>query len=184
MTILPVLFEGLAIFTTIPLLIAAAIFLKWRKPGRVPAKDTCVGMGQKPFARYRFHCASQPPEHQFHIKGIQALPQLWNVIKGDMSLVGPCPVGLAKADDIARVLPLFDERFTVRPGMTGWARINGGLRRFASADHPADVRVRPVLSETPDAAAGHRHCGTGRPVPDIGKPKRRQRFLISSPVAR
>jgi len=60
---------------------------------------------------------------------LDELPELWNVLKGDMSLVGPRPL-------LVKYMPFFTEeemiRFTVRPGITGWAQVNG--RNEASWD--------------------------------------------------
>jgi lipopolysaccharide/colanic/teichoic acid biosynthesis glycosyltransferase len=52
------------------------------------------------------------------------LPQLFNVLKGDMSLVGPRPERPEFIADLSRQLPLYDERHAVKTGLTGWAQIN------------------------------------------------------------
>ena len=57
---------------------------------------------------------------------IDELPQLWNVLKGDMSLVGPRPERPEFISEFKKELPDFDKRLLVKPGLTGWAQINGG----------------------------------------------------------
>jgi lipopolysaccharide/colanic/teichoic acid biosynthesis glycosyltransferase len=54
---------------------------------------------------------------------IDELPQLWNVLVGDMSMVGPRPEREVFARELAASLPLFSERLLVRPGITGWAQV-------------------------------------------------------------
>jgi len=51
------------------------------------------------------------------------LPQLFNVLKGEMSLVGPRAECVTLARKMAQEIPYFEERFRVRPGMTGWAQV-------------------------------------------------------------
>lgn len=55
---------------------------------------------------------------------IDELPQLWNIIRGDMSVVGPRPERPEFVEDLARQLPLYFYRHGVRPGLTGWAQLN------------------------------------------------------------
>ena len=62
------------------------------------------------------------------------LPQLWNVIKGEMSLVGPRPDPYEKALSIARENPSYTEIFEVRPGMTGPAQICGRAWQYSHKD--------------------------------------------------
>ena len=55
---------------------------------------------------------------------LDELPQFWNVLKGEMSLVGPRPERPAFVDDLAGAIPFYRERLVVRPGLTGWAQVN------------------------------------------------------------
>ncbi|MCM3162735.1 sugar transferase [Metabacillus litoralis] len=57
---------------------------------------------------------------------IDELPQLFNVIKGDMSLIGPRPERPEFTEEFERDIPGFKMRLLVKPGLTGWAQVNGG----------------------------------------------------------
>ena len=91
------------------------------------------GLKEKPFIFYKFRTLdddfSKPlKEREFpfgrflRISSLDELPQLWNILKGDMSFVGPRPLPV-------EYLPYYSEdhkgRFEVKPGLTGWAQVNG-----------------------------------------------------------
>lgn len=57
---------------------------------------------------------------------IDEIPQFYNVLKGDMSFVGPRPERKIFHDEFKKVIPDFDKRLKIKPGITGWAQINGG----------------------------------------------------------
>ena len=54
---------------------------------------------------------------------LDELPQLWNVFKGDMSFVGPRPERPMFVEKFTKEIPFYTQRFTLRPGITGWAQI-------------------------------------------------------------
>ena len=54
---------------------------------------------------------------------IDELPQLWNVFNGSMSFVGPRPERRFFVDQLREIIPYYNERFSVKPGVTGWAQI-------------------------------------------------------------
>ena len=55
---------------------------------------------------------------------LDEIPQLWNVVKGEMSLVGPRPERPEVAEELERIIPYYAFRYSVRPGVTGWAQVN------------------------------------------------------------
>ena len=55
---------------------------------------------------------------------LDELPQLFNILRGDMSLVGPRPERPAFVEDFSRQIPYYEQRLLVRPGLTGWAQVN------------------------------------------------------------
>jgi lipopolysaccharide/colanic/teichoic acid biosynthesis glycosyltransferase len=65
---------------------------------------------------------------------LDELPQLWNVLKGDLSLVGPRPERPEFTDVYERSIPFYAYRHLIRPGVTGWAQVNYGY-----ADDDADA---------------------------------------------
>jgi exopolysaccharide biosynthesis polyprenyl glycosylphosphotransferase len=57
---------------------------------------------------------------------LDELPQLWNILKGEMSFVGPRPIREHFANQLAQQIPFYDLRFMVKPGLSGWAQVNLG----------------------------------------------------------
>ena len=66
------------------------------------------------------------------------LPQLWNVLRGEMSLIGPRPEWIATAADLERQIPQFAFRYLVRPGITGWAQVHQG---HVTAESAARIKL-------------------------------------------
>ncbi len=70
---------------------------------------------------------------------LDELPQIFNVLRGDMSMVGPRPHALAHDEHYGAMIPAYDARFRAKPGLTGLAQVNG-LR--GEIHEPADMRER------------------------------------------
>ena len=125
-----------------PLMLATAIGVKISGPGPIIFKQERVGRYKKPFLMYKFRSmrvnASQqtgwsrdvdPRKTKFgsFIRkcSIDELPQFFNVLKGDMSLVGPRPEVPHYVEQFKEEIPRYMVKHQVRPGITGWAQVNG-----------------------------------------------------------
>ena len=131
------------ILLSVPMLIVAAL-IKITSPGPLIFKQNRIGLHNKEFAMYKFRSmrvqeaseekkawttADDPrvtPLGRFMRKtNIDELPQLFNVLKGDMSLVGPRPERPYFVKKFKEEIPRYMIKHQVRPGMTGWAQVNG-----------------------------------------------------------
>jgi lipopolysaccharide/colanic/teichoic acid biosynthesis glycosyltransferase len=132
------------------LLIALAVRIDSRGP--VIFRQRRIGLEGRPFTLYKFRTmrTQDDPQHpRFARRGddrltrvgrflrlirIDELPQLWNVVRGDLSLVGPRPEQGRFVERFAETIPFYTHRHLVRPGITGWAQVNYGY-----ADSEADT---------------------------------------------
>ena len=127
-----------------PLLVVLAVLVKTSSPGPVIFKQERVGLHNKPFQMYKFRSMRmQTPEDEekewttkddprvtkigrfIRKTSLDEFPQLFNVILGDMSLVGPRPERPFFVEKFKEEIPRYMIKHQVRPGMTGWAQING-----------------------------------------------------------
>lgn len=65
-----------------------------------------------------------PLGHFLRVTSLDELPQFWNVLKGDMSVVGPRPHMLIHTEQYCDIIPEYNKRLIVKPGITGWAQIH------------------------------------------------------------
>ncbi len=72
---------------------------------------------------------------------LDELPQFWNVVKGDMSIVGPRPYDVQEHWVLTEKLPLYCLRSRIRPGITGWAQVNGYHSKTDDLEH-MQIRTR------------------------------------------
>lgn len=126
-----------------PLLIMIAILIKTTSPGPVLFVQLRTGLGGKTFVIYKFRTMTtlengerivQACRHDSRItqfgtflrrSSLDELPQLWNVLIGDMSIVGPRPHAVAHDHYYGALLPDYRDRFRAKPGITGLAQCNG-----------------------------------------------------------
>ena len=125
-----------------PLMIVLAVGVKMSSPGPVFFRQERVGFNRKTFQMLKFRSMVVNDESDtawskagddrrtrfgFFIRktSLDELPQLINVLKGDMSLVGPRPELPFFVDQFKEEIPLYMVKHQVRPGITGWAQVNG-----------------------------------------------------------
>lgn len=134
----------IGILITSPIMLIAAALVKLTSPGPVIFKQERVGLHNKSFYMYKFRSMEQqsPGEEKkaWTIKNdprvtsvgkflrktsLDELPQLFNILKGDMSLVGPRPERPLFVEKFREEIPRYMVKHQVRPGLTGWAQVNG-----------------------------------------------------------
>lgn len=157
--LLDILVSSILIFLLSPLALIVGALIKVDSRGPVFFAQKRYGAGKKAFYIYKFRSMSvMESEGAFtqafagdpritkvgrilRSTSIDELPQLWNVLKGDMSLVGPRPHAISMDDAFARVISNFADRHLVRPGLTGLAQV-AGYRGPTEALSKIAVRVR------------------------------------------
>ncbi len=127
-----------------PVMLFAAVGVKLSSPGPILFKQERIGLHNRPFMMYKFRSMAMQTEAD-EAKGwtkkndprvtgfgrfirktsIDELPQMWNVLKGNMSLVGPRPERPQYVEKFKEEIPRYMVKHQVRPGITGWAQVNG-----------------------------------------------------------
>ena len=127
-----------------PVMAVVSVIIKATSPGPLIFRQERIGLQNKPFPMYKFRSMvvqdaasekakwtvqndpSVTPIGKFIRKtSIDELPQLFNVLKGDMSLVGPRPERPQFVEKFREEIPRYMVKHQVRPGLTGWAQVNG-----------------------------------------------------------
>jgi Undecaprenyl-phosphate glucose phosphotransferase len=133
-----------AIIIFSPVMAVTAILVKKSSPGPILFCQERIGLHNKPFKMYKFRSMGVQPKSKeetcwttsndprvtpvgkiIRKTSIDELPQLFNVLFGDMSLVGPRPERPLFVEKFKEEIPRYMIKHQVRPGMTGWAQING-----------------------------------------------------------
>jgi len=141
--IIDVVISGLLLVLVSPVLLIAAILIKVMMPGPILFRQERIGRNRKPFVIFKFRSmipdaeaktgpvVAKPGDDRVTPLGrflrrssLDELPQLINVLKGDMSLVGPRPQPTFFDERYMGEVPRYLERGQVRPGLTGWAEVN------------------------------------------------------------
>ena len=133
-----------AIVLCSPFMLTAAIAVKVTSRGPLIFKQERVGLHNKPFQMYKFRSmevqSDADEKKGWTVKNdprvtkvgrilrstsIDELPQLFNVLKGDMSMIGPRPERPLFVEKFREEIPRYMIKHQVRPGITGWAQVNG-----------------------------------------------------------
>lgn len=139
-----ILFASVAILLTSPIMLLSVIMIKLTSPGPVIFHQERVGLNRKQFMMYKFrsmHVQTDEEEREqwttkndprktkwgsfMRKTSIDELPQFFNVLKGDMSVVGPRPERPFFVEKFREEVPRYMIKHQVRPGITGWAQVNG-----------------------------------------------------------
>ena len=142
--LIDIVFSLFALIVLSPLMLTIAVIIRLTSPGRAIFRQERVGRAGKPFNIYKFRSMRADAEYNVgHIWAetddprqtslgkflrrwsLDELPQFFNVLKGDMSLVGPRPEMSGLIDTFSESIPHYLARQRVKSGMTGWAQVNG-----------------------------------------------------------
>lgn len=141
----------------LPLFLFIAVLIKIDSPGPVIYRQTRVGLRGRPFLIWKFRSMLQDAEKSgpqwaqaddprisrvgwwLRKARIDELPQLINVLTGEMSLVGPRPERPEFVRDLRKIIPYYDLRHTVRPGITGWAQVKF---RYGASEEDAHMKLQ------------------------------------------
>ena len=140
-----VTFAAALLLLTLPLTLLAAVVIRVTSPGPAVYRQRRVGKEGEEFTLLKLRTMTQPPNadaeaawgssHAHRVTPVgrimrrfrfDELPQLWNVIRGDLALIGPRPEQVPIAARLAQELPHYSSRHCIRPGVTGWAQVNLG----------------------------------------------------------
>lgn len=140
--VIDVVVSFIMLIVTSPIILATALAIKLDSKGPVIYKQERSGLNGKVFRVYKFRSMYQDAEKRtgpiwstkddpritrvgkfIRRVRIDELPQIWNVFKGEMSLVGPRPERPFFVEQLAKEIPYYKRRLRVRPGITGWAQV-------------------------------------------------------------
>jgi exopolysaccharide biosynthesis polyprenyl glycosylphosphotransferase len=152
-----IVFSVALLLFTLPVLVLTMIAIKLESPGPVFYKQERVGLNGKRFEIIKLRSMRTDAEKngpQWAAKNdprvtrvgkfirktrIDELPQLINILRGDMSLIGPRPERPVFTEKFDKEIPGFKKRLLVKPGLTGWAQVNGGYEMTPAEKFELDM---------------------------------------------
>jgi len=146
------------IILTLPLLPIIALLIKMTSPGPVLFRQKRVGEGGREFTIMKFRTMRDDAEKEtgpvwakeddprttklgswMRKTRIDEIPQMFNVLKGDMSFIGPRPERREFVEQLSETIPYYGKRHFVRPGITGWAQVSYG---YGASENDALEKLR------------------------------------------
>ena len=142
--IVSLIFSILSLVFIAPICLIACIFIVLESSGNPIYIQERVGLNGQKFIMYKLrsmYIDAEKDGHQWAIKNdhritkvgkfirrtrIDEFPQIINIIKGDMSFIGPRPERPEFVNEFLKYIPDFNDRLAISPGITGWAQVNGG----------------------------------------------------------
>lgn len=145
-----IIFSILILFITSPIWLLSTFIIPLESKGPVIFKQKRLGLHSKEFILYKFRSMREEnntykytTENDSRITKfgnfmrktrIDELPQLINILKGDMSLIGPRPERPEYAIELQKQIPFYNQRLIVRPGITGWDQVSGEYHSPSTED--------------------------------------------------
>lgn len=141
---LDIVFVMISLPITLPLMLLTVIAIRIESQGKVLFTQNRIGQKGKEFKIYKFRSMredseqtgaklAQPNDNRITKVGkwirktrLDELPQLWNIIKGEMSLIGPRPEQKIFVEQFEQSIPFYNYRHIVKPGLSGWAQVTQG----------------------------------------------------------
>lgn len=135
----------LGLVAMLPVMFAIALAIRMESAGPAIFRQNRIGKGGKTFTLFKFRSMYDSAGREGQFKPAEVndprctrigkwlrrtrldeLPQLYNILRGDMDFIGPRPFAIDEEEHLAREIPFYEHRWAIRPGATGWAQVRKG----------------------------------------------------------